>query len=323
MKEKFKQITINDEKMSVIRKANKILAGYIGKYDITLRGLYYQFVARDEFPDTWKWKKINDKKWIRDLENGTKNADPNYKMLGDIIGDGRLMGLVDWEVLGDEERFIRQLSRWNGPAHAIESITQQYRTDLWKNMSVVPEVWVEKNALIGLLEPICNRRRVGLFSCKGYASLTAFRQAAHRLQAIIDVGQEPVILHLGDHDPSGVDMTRNIREYLEMFLRKSIRVDRLALNMDQVLEFSPPPNPAKIKDPRAKKYIKQYGDESWELDALEPTQFDDVVTAAIDEFIDIDTWNENLKREKSDKAQMQKVSDKWGNVVGYINKLED
>jgi len=312
MKKKFKNIFLNDDKMAIIAKANKILADYIGKYDITLRGLYYQFVRRDWFPESWQ-----------DPATGSTNNVRSYKKLGDIIGDGRLSGLIDWDVLGDEGRFIRELTAWDSPASIIRAVAEQYRTDMWEGMDYRPEVWIEKNALIGLVEPVTNRHRVALFSCVGYASLTAFYEAANRLKRTINNGQKPVILHLGDHDPSGCDMSRNIHEQLEMFVGRSVIFKRLALNMDQIEEFQPPPNPAKITDSRAKKYIEEHGEESWELDALEPQQFDDVITAAIEEYVDEEQLEANQEKERTEKAQLQKVSDRWDNVVGYINKLKD
>lgn len=85
-----------------------------------------------------------------------------------------------------------------------------------------------------------------------------------------DHRERRVILHLGDHDPSGIDMTRDISDRLELF-GADVEVKRIALNWDQIDEFTPPPNPAKLSDSRAGAYIAEYGDESWELDALEPT----------------------------------------------------
>ena len=84
-----------------------------------------------------------------------------------------------------------------------------------------------------------------------------------------------MIIHLGDHDPSGIDMTRDIQERLQMF-GADVYVKRVALTMNQIGTYNPPPNPAKITDSRASKYIDEYGNESWELDALEPQVITDL-----------------------------------------------
>lgn len=83
-----------------------------------------------------------------------------------------------------------------------------------------------------------------------------------------DYRDNRVIIHLGDHDPSGIDMTRDIQERLQMF-GADVYVKRVALTMNQIGTYNPPPNPAKITDSRASKYIDEYSNESWELDALE------------------------------------------------------
>lgn len=309
---KFKEIFINADKLAIIKKANTILKEYAGKYEITLRGLYYQFVRRDWFPASWA-----------DPSTGSTNNVRSYKKLGDIVGDGRLAGLIDWDVLSDEGRFMRALGSWDSPAQIIAGCAWSYKTDWWKDMAYRPEVWIEKNALIGLIEPVTQRHRCGLFSCMGYTSLSSIYEASKRLKRIEAAGQKPVILHLGDHDPSGCDMSRDIQDRLELFLGHEIEFKRLALNMDQIDEFNPPPNPAKVTDSRAKKYIEEHGDESWELDALEPDQLDGVITEAIEEYIDAKTLKDNQDREEREKAELQRVSDRWDEVRELVNEDED
>jgi hypothetical protein len=86
----------------------------------------------------------------------------------------------------------------------------------------------------------------------------------------LEAGQDVVVLHLGDHDPSGLDMTRDLRDRLSLYSRAAVDVQRVALNMDQVGVFNPPPNFAKESDKRFEAYRRQYGDQCWELDALPP-----------------------------------------------------
>lgn len=109
----------------------------------------------------------------------------------------------------------------------------------------------------------------------------------------LDAGQAPVILHLGDHDPSGIDMTRDIVARLEVFTDYAgIEVRRVALNMDQVEQYGPPPNPAKLTDSRVGQYIAVYGLDSWELDALEPQVIVDLIEQKTLERRDADLWVE-------------------------------
>ena len=129
----------------------------------------------------------------------------------------------------------------------------------------------------------------------------------------------PLILHLGDHDPSGKDMTRDVMARLSEFSGENIEVKRLALNMDQIEQYHPPPNPAKITDSRAQAYIAQFGDESWELDALTPEVMADLIQTAVLEVRDEEKWDEAKAEEAVQKAQLKKVSVNWDNILVALN----
>jgi len=208
------------DSLAIIEKANEIIDDYMGQgYDLTLRQLYYQFVARDLIP----------------------NTERSYKRLGSIINDGRMAGMIDWKSITDRTRNVRKNSHWSNPKEIIESCAWSYRNDLWANQDYRPEVWIEKDALVGVIEKVCRELDVPFFSCRGYTSQSEMWAASQRLRRYqFDHNQQPVILHLGDHDPSGIDMTRDIIDRIDTF-KAGLTLDRLALNMDQVEEFSPPP----------------------------------------------------------------------------------
>ena len=162
---------------------------------------------------------------------------------------------------------------------------------------------------MGILEPVCEREHVRALACRGYASATAIYDSAKRLGDAAERGQEPHVLYLGDHDPSGLDMTRDIRDRLSTMLAYfDVQVDRLALNMDQVIEHAPPPNPTKLSDSRAKRYIASYGDDSWELDALDPATLTQVVEEAILNLRDVELWDAMLDEEEKERAQIRKAA---------------
>jgi hypothetical protein len=128
-----------------------------------------------------------------------------------------------------------------------------------------------------------------------------------------------IILHFGDHDPSGIDMTRDMRDRFSMF-RVKTEIQRLALNMDQIEEFSPPPNPAKSTDSRFQAYVLEYGDESWELDALEPDVLISLVEKTVQEYRDISKWEETIEQEIEGRAQLQVLSNNW---TDFKQEVED
>ncbi len=255
----YREIQFQPATRKLIDRCNAIIREYVAQgFVLTLRQLYYQLVSRDVIA----------------------NKQTEYKRLGSIVSDARLAGLIDWTAIEDRTRDLRKQSEWTSPAEIVEACANQYRIDLWKGQAHRPEVWIEKDALVGVIEGVCNELGVPHFSCRGYTSQSEMWEAGRRLEGYIKHGQTPIIFHFGDHDPSGRDMTRDITDRLEMFMG-GLEVKRLALNMDQVEQYEPPPNPAKTTDSRYAAYIAEFGGESWELDALEPAVIATLIRNAV------------------------------------------
>lgn len=284
--------------LEIIRIANAIVADLKSQgYDLTLRQLYYQFVSRDVLPNTQQ----------------------SYKRLGDIVNNGRLAGLIDWEAIEDRTRNLRKNPHWDNPAGVIKSAADSYGIDLWKGQEHRVEVWVEKDALIGILERACDELDVSYFSCRGYTSQSELWGAAQRHRGYMKAGQRPVVLHLGDHDPSGIDMSRDIEDRLHLFGARTI-VRRIALTMDQVDQYSPPPNPAKQTDARFASYAAEHGDESWELDALAPKVIDDLIREQTAEFLDQEMWDERHELQEKGRELLRVAAAKWDDVVEFLEQ---
>ena len=133
-----------------------------------------------------------------------------------------------------------------------------------------------------------------------------------------DWRESRTIIHLGDHDPSGIDMTRDIQERLEMF-GADVDVKRVALTMDQIEHFNPPPNPTKLSDARADSYIRTYGRECWELDALEPKVITSLIRDEVTALADPDLFTAIERREATDKDNLQEICDRYDEVVAFLN----
>lgn len=280
-----------EEAMKMILAANKIIEEYErAGYSLTLRQLYYQFVARGLLA----------------------NADANYKKLGTLVSDGRLAGLISWTAIEDRTRNLRGINTLESPAEAVRVARESYAIDLWHNQDWRPEVWIEKEALVGVIGGICAKLRVDFFACRGYNSQSEQWRAGQRFARYIQKGQRPIVFHLGDHDPSGIDMTRDNRDRLSLFAGQPVTVIRLALNMPQIEQYGPPPNPAKLSDSRAADYIRQYGDSSWELDALSPDVISKLIESAILRLRDPAKWEEALDEEDADKETLQTVIEEMG-----------
>jgi len=294
---------LSSNSLAVIDKANEIIEEYSAQgFDLTLRQLYYQFVARDIIP----------------------NKQTEYKRLGDIINNGRLNGLIDWSAITDRTRHVRRHSYWTSPESVIDSAAYSYRLDKWAKQDYRVEAWIEKDALIGVIADVCDEFEIPYFSCRGYVSQSEMWAAARRIRKNnLYCGQKTMVLHLGDHDPSGIDMTRDITDRIQMFLRPDgmehvFEIKRLALNMTQVEEFTPPPNPAKTTDSRYASYIEKYGRESWELDALEPRTLAALIRDAVSEYRDIDKWEEIVSQEQETKELIRSIGTRFDDVKSFL-----
>ena len=293
---KYKEFNFRDNSLTLIDYANEIIEDYISQgYRLTLRQLYYQFVSRDIIPNNQK----------------------QYNNLGVLINNARLAGLLDWYSIEDRTRNIRNSFHWQDPKRFLNSAVRQFDIDKWAGQRTYVEVWVEKDALVEVVGKSASKYDVPYFSCRGYVSQSEMWSASERIKNKLYYEHEKaIIIHLGDHDPSGKDMTRDINERLKMFLSReglaeNIEVERVALEMEQILKFNPPPNPAKLTDSRCGGYISEYGDMSWELDALEPSALDDIICSAILEHLDL-----KLFREKVDEEQEIKRS-----LIDYVEKI--
>lgn len=302
MKEQFIDIKFRPDTMRVIEQANQIIEDYQRQgFKLTLRQLYYQFVSRDLIP----------------------NKQTAYKRLGSIIDNGRQAGLIDWSAIEDRTRNLEKPSVWADPESILRAVADQYAEDWWAGQSIYPEVWIEKDALTGVIEPVCEEFQVPYFACRGYVSQSEMYAAAQRLKRIARGGRAPIILHLGDHDPSGMHMTVDNGERLDLFMRDyGVEVVRLALNRDQIDQYDPPPNPAKETDSRFEKYAEEHGDESWELDALEPAVIDRLIRDALEAKIDPEPWQEAKDAEAENRKALEGTADHWDRVKLFLTHRE-
>lgn len=291
----YKEIRFRQTSLDLIRLVNEVINDYKAQgYELTLRQVYYQLVARGYIP----------------------NNERSYKNIGNLINDGRLAGLIDWYAITDRTRNLRGNSHWDTPSEVIASAKYSYLVDKWEGQPNYVEVWVEKDALVDVVGQACRPLDVPYFSCRGYTSQSEMWMAAQRFLRQ-DNREQRIIIHLGDHDPSGIDMTRDIQERLDMF-GADVFVKRVALTMEQIDFYSPPPNPAKITDSRCEKYIAQYGHESWELDALEPKVITDLIKEQVTMYRDDTLYQQVCSKERREKHELQMLCDRYDDAVEYL-----
>jgi len=281
----FRNKRISDDRLAMIEKAQDILTEYDTK--LTARQLYYQFVSRDLIPNTPR----------------------SYQNMTALITDARYAGLIDWDAIEDRGREPSVPLQFNNLRERVDLALSNYRLPRWEDQPVYTELWVEKQALAGVLSPLAREYHATLMVNKGYSSASAMYESAERISQATGSGydRDAIIFYLGDHDPSGEDMVRDIQARLEEFGCESLEVRKLALTMAQIKRFKPPPNPAKLTDSRAKAYIEKFGNESWEVDALPPRELTRIIRVAFDDVIDREKMDAVVERENSDKERLREL----------------
>lgn len=282
MKEAFKETRFTLETRRLIVVCNQIINDYLGQgLRLTLRQLYYQLVTRNIIP----------------------NQEKMYRMLSRVLSDARLAGLVDWSAIEDRVRQPRMPNEFRDLDELVQAAVASYRLPRWRTQTRYVELWVEKDALAGVLQPLAQEFHVTMMVNRGYSSQSAMYDSAKRF---IREDKQGILFYLGDHDPSGEDMVRDIQDRLDLF-GADVDVRKLALTMAQVEEYEPPPNPAKMSDSRAEQYVRRHGSQSWEVDALPPQVLTQIIRAAFRSIVNRRAMQEIVDQERQDKERLQEA----------------
>jgi hypothetical protein len=311
MKITYKARNFRSEASRIITQADDILTRYDADgFVLSLRQLYYQFVAKNIIP----------------------NTERSYKRLGSIVNDARLAGLLDWDMMKDRTREHHENPHWPSISSILHSAAQSFAVDKWETQPYRAEVWVEKDALLDVVAQACEPEDVSYFSCRGYTSQSAMWEAAQRIETHLQNGFRVQVFHLGDHDPSGIDMSRDIESRLRMFLggerdcfcedcmtcrdypgeaeanQVGFNFTRIALSKQQIKDNNLPPNPTKITDSRASSYVRKHGNKSWELDALDPHQIVNLIQGEIADIRRLPEWEKQVERELDGQVALRNIA---------------
>lgn len=294
-KEKFKDWRPQRKTVEELDHATRICGEYLeAGFSLTVRQLFYQMVGRGHI----------------------ENSQASYRRLVSIATNAREAGSLDWDVIVDRTRMLTRIPSWRDPQDFLDLAIPQFNIDKWKTQPCRIEIWVEKEALSEIVGKPADRYFVPYFCCRGYVSETSMYEAAKRFDGFIEDGQSVKILYLGDHDPSGLDMDRDVAKRLNFFMTDPSRFEfkRLALHKDQIDQYGLPPN--KIdenrrnnpNDTRVKAYVDQYGyDETWELDALDTDVVDDLITTEIEATIDVGKYEAAKALQLGYQEQLEKI----------------
>lgn len=205
-----------------------------------------------------------------------EKAESGYRKVQTDLAEMRRAGVLPYHWLADSTRWMRKPRSYGSMAEALAETARLYRRDLWSGAGQRVEVWLEKDALAGVVDDITYGFDVPLMVTRGYASLTFLHAAA---EAIAASGVPTFVYHLGDFDPSGVDAARKVRETLRRLApHADIAFERLAVTQEQIVRMRLPTRPTKASDTRS----RGFGPVSVELDAIPAQTLRDLVQVAIE-----------------------------------------
>jgi hypothetical protein len=273
------------------------------QYDtaLTLRQLYYRLVSRHLFENT-----VN-----------------SYKRLSRLMVRAREERAVPVNCLEDRSR--RVLGRGDtGYKSAtdflkkrVASLKESYkdfRMPMWVDQPFNLLISLEKDALSRLVGDEANKYYIRTFPTRGYPSFTYVSRMASYIRNRLK-GKPTVVLYFGDFDPSGVDIERDLGERLQKYGAGEFKVRRVALTKEQIMQYSLPPMPVKKSDARAPSFVSNFGEETVELDALEPNVLKLLVHRSVAEHIDLMAW----KRKEDEIERLQEwIKQKLDDMEGII-----
>jgi hypothetical protein len=218
-----------------------------------------------------------------------------------LLADLRLEGAMPFEWIADNTRWMRKPRTYSSLEEALWITAQAYRRDLWESMDAYVEIWLEKDALAGVLYEETTAWDVPLMVTRGYPSLSYLHVAAESIRYT----RKPTwIYYFGDYDPSGQDIPRNVEDRLRKFAPDAeIYFELVAVTPEQILRFNLPTRPTKLSDTRSKGFIG----ESVELDAIPPAVLREMVSENITRHIDSDDLDFEREVERHERESAKKL----------------
>jgi len=277
---------------TTVNQILKIIEGYTIK--LTLRQIYYRLVT----------------------DFGIANTKSNYTQTSRHLVKARMNGIIDDNRIEDRTRtFLGGETGFEDVPTFIENMREtvkngheQYDINFWDKQPQAVIVWVEKDALSRVIQQAISEYRVIVAPSRGYPSYTFIKEATRHFPR----NKKVVVLHFADFDPSGLDMTRDLWNRLNIdCFALNMKVERVALTQDQIQKYGLVSNPAKRADPRSKLYLRRYGEECWELDAIEPHELQKLVKETILQYIDLERWKHMENRLMTERNEVKDEMSKW------------
>lgn len=272
----------------IVAEVNEILDEYADYLPMTGRQIFYRMCAVNDYPKT---------------EDG-------YRQLGEKLKLGRRAGLIPWEAIRDDGLKKHPADGWGSRQQFVATwrdYAEQFTLDPRHNQPRRIEVWVEAKGMVPLVAEAVNDLGVDVYSSSGYDGVTGKYDAARRFDEYDECGLDTVILHVGDHDPSGVDMFRALIDDVRAFLSDfgapadCLLYQRVAITPEQAMRHNAPSVPAKGTDSRSKKWAAA---PTWQAEALPPDELIRIIRTAAIEHIDMGALEQTRAGSVSDREAL-------------------
>lgn len=273
----------------------------------TLRQAYYRLVSTGHLPKT----------------------EAAYRKLKGLLRDLREEGTLPWAWLADHTRFVLRSRTFDGIEGLLADSAALYRADLMRRQSVAIQVWAESDSIGSVIAEVADGYSVPVFVGRGYGARGYLWSAAQDIVAALDANKTMLILHVGDHDPSGEDIARDVQETLRRYtvagltgrpvreverqlgpeeladLTTDVVFERLALTSEQINAYDLPVRPVKATDSRSAGYT---GVGAVEVEALPRQALLDLVEDAIVSELDLAALEVAEEAERSERDIARRIA---------------
>jgi hypothetical protein len=240
----------------------------------------------------------------------TPKTEQGYTQVAKALVAMRRAGIIPYRFIADHTRWVRKPDSYSSLQAGLEASQETYRRDLWEHQSDRVEIWIEKEALMGVIDGITAKYDVPLYPCKGYPSHSFLYAAA---ESIKDDDKPTFIYYFGDHDPSGKDIPRAIQETLEEF-GAEFTFEIVAVTPEQIDVLNLPTRPTKRTDSRSKNWR---GGESVELDAIPPDYLRGMVKQCIVQHINLAAYEMLRRIEAAEKETLAAMIKQLGTSTQF------
>jgi hypothetical protein len=256
---------------------------------ITIRHLFYRLVGLKQIEKT----------------------EAAYKSLCGHLSKWRRSGSVAWDAFADNTRWHLGTETFNGLNDALANTVRCYRRDLWAKQSAHVEIWGEKDAISGILYREADTFGVKVFTCRGFASLSALYSAANTFKQAVANGKEVFIYYFGDHDPSGLAIDRAAVESFRDDFSVEVKLTRAAITPQQIKKHRLPTRPVKKTDTRAGGW--QGG--CVEVDTMPPAVLKKLVRDCITKHIEPHEWEQTQLIEEAERETLRQFAANLGGAL--------